>query len=412
MKRTLYVHMYGEAVGELTEESDGHLSFEYTGAPYPLSVRMPVRSEKYGAEYAEPFFENIVPEGEVLTALAQRFHFSERNIFSVLREIGGDCAGAVALYPGKERSQSPCDPIEISPADLVHIIDELPRHPLLTGLTHAPRLSLAGAQNKFALRKEPDGSYWRSDDIHPTTHIIKITNPRFPDLLQNELFCMTLAKYLFKDAVDVRMDVVEDRPYLEIRRFDRTEREGRCERVHQEDFCQVLGIMSHRKYHDEGGPGVRDIFRAITAYSRRKVVDSTKMLRLLVLNYLIGNADAHAKNFSFLHVDRSNSVILSPPYDLVAVDVYPTKMVCNTMAMPINGKGKYNSLRKKDWLALFSQLNLNPTATLNLLRQSFAGVVEHAEHLADRLNADSLTASKIYAKIIANIRVRFERLFL
>lgn len=411
MKQKLYVYMYGEAVGELTEGSDGHLGFEYTGAPYPLSVRMPVGRERYSAEYAEPFFENMIPEGKRRTALARQFHVSEGDVFSLLREIGGDCAGAVTLYPEKLQAQLHRTPTEISPNDLVHIIDELPCHPLLTGSTHAPRVCIAGTQKKFALCKGADGRYWRSDEAHPTTHVIKITNPRFPDLLQNELFCMTLAKHFFEDAVDVRMNAVEGRPYLEIRRFDRTEKGGHCGRVHQEDFCQVYGIMSRDKYHEDGGPGVHDIFRAIATYSRQKEADSTKMLRLLVLNYLLGNTDAHAKNLSLLHVDRANSVVLSPPYDLVATEVNLKEKESRTMAMPINGKDQYNSLTKEDWSILFSQLNLNPTATWNLLRQSFAGVVEHAELLANRFNADPLTASEIYAKIIANVRTRFERLF-
>ncbi len=412
MKQKLYVYLYGEAVGELTEGEDGHLGFEYTGAPYPLSVRMPVRGERYGAEYAEPFFENMVPEGKRRAALVGQFHLSEGNTLSLLREIGGDCPGAVALYSEKEQAQLHREPMEISPNDLAHIIDELPRHPLLPGSTHAPRVCLAGTQKKFALRKGADGRYWRMDDAHPTTHVIKITNPRFPDLLQNELFCMTLAKHFFDDAVDVRMNVVEGRPYLEIQRFDRTERGGRYERVHQEDFCQVCGITSDRKYHEDGGPGIHDIFRAIAMYSQQKLADSSKMLRLLVLNYLIGNTDAHAKNLSILHVDRSNSVVLAPPYDLVATEVHLKKDEIRTMAMPINGKDEYDSLTKEDWLALFSQLSLDPTATWDILRQAFTGVVSHAELLANRFNADPLTASEIYAKIIANIRTRFERLFL
>ncbi len=411
MERVLFVYIYGEPVGILRENSSGRLEFEYRGQPFPLSVRMPVRAEKYAPEYAEPFFENIAPEGAILTRLAQKLHFSEGNTFSLLKKIGGDCAGAVSLYPDKRGARVHTANTEITLRNLARIIDNLPENPLLTGLTHAPRLSLAGAQSKFAVRKNVDGHYYRSNDELPTTHIIKITNQRFPDLLQNELFCMTLAKGIFADAVDVCMNAAEGRPYLEIQRFDRTNINGNIERVHQEDFCQVLGIMSRNKYHDEGGPGVRDIYNAVMSHSLRKAADSFKLMKLLVFNYLIGNTDAHAKNFSFLHVNRNNGVILAPPYDLVATDVYPAKVVSPIIAMPINGKGKYDSLRKKDWLALFTQLQLNPTGTLKALRKVFASFPEKAEHLRVQLNSNSLTVSDIYEKILASIRIRHERLF-
>lgn len=411
MIRTLNVYLYGEHAGLLREDELGHLSFEYSRAACPLSVRMPVREEPYESPYAEPFFENLTPEGDVLSLLAQKYRMSKKNTFSVLSLIGGECAGAVSLYPEEPVEQIDSPRRELEPHDFAMIIDALPTNPLLTGMERAPRLSLAGAQSKFAVCKSADGHYYRSDDANPTTHIIKIANKRFKGLLENEYFCMSLARTIFADAVEVQVHAAEGRKYLEIQRYDRRMTADKTERIHQEDFCQVMGYMSQKKYQADNGPSIRQIYKALMQYSQRRAADAYKFIKLLIFNYLIGNTDTHAKNFSVLHTNRNNAVILSPAYDLVAIDVYPSKLVSHEMALVINGKAKYSALRRKDWEALFTQLELSPTMLMKEMAKSFAHIVENGQQLADRLNADPLTESGVYAKIMNNIRRRSETLF-
>lgn len=411
MSRSLNVFLYGKHVGVLTEGEIGRLSFEYNADTYPLSVRMPVRAEPYDAAFTEPFFENLTPEGDVLELLAQKYRMSRKNSFSVLSLIGGECAGAVSLYPGDPVAQIDEPLRELTPHDIARIIDALPANPLLTGLDCAPRLSLAGAQSKFAVRKSADGRYYRSDDMNPTTHIIKIANKRFEGLLENEFFCMLLSRSIFTDAVEVQMHEAEGRKYLEIERYDRRLVGEKIERIHQEDFCQVLGYLSQKKYQSDDGPSIRQIYRALKQYSHRKAADSYKFIRLLIFNYLIGNTDAHAKNFSVVHTNRNNSVILSPAYDLVSIDIYSSKDVSHEIALLVNGKAKYSALRRKDWLALFDQLELNSSLMMKEMEKSFARIVEKARQLADQLNDAPLTASGVYEKIMNNIRSRSEILF-
>ena len=411
MSRILDVYIYGTPVGVLSENPLGHLEFQYNASAFPLSVRMPVRSEKYEDTYAEPFFDNLLPEGDALDLISQKFHISKGNVFSVLDQIGGDCAGAISLYPAGQQVHVDTSLKEIDKSSLTQIIDELPINPLLTGLENAPRLSLAGAQSKFAVYKADDGKYYRSNDEHPTTHIIKITNKYFDGLLENELFCMNLAKKIFHDAIDVQINMVDGRKYLEIQRYDRRLVAGKIERIHQEDFCQVLGYLSRRKYQSDGGPKIRQIYEAIMKYSNRKALDGYKFIQLLIFNYLIGNTDAHAKNFSFLHVDKNNTVILSPAYDLVSVDIYPKKIVSHEIAMTINGKGTYDSLNKKDWEALFTQLHLNATSMMKEMKKIFSKIVNDAHELEENLNKNALTSSDVYEKIITNIDRRYKILF-
>ena len=164
MSGSLKVYLYGRQIGTLSEDSLGHLEFRYDEDAYPLSVRMPVRKETYDQMYAEPFFDNLTPEGDALNLIARKFHISEENTFSVLKQIGGDCAGAVSLYSGKIQPYIDRPLKKIDHEALSKIIEELPTNPLLTGMDNAPRLSLAGAQSKFAVYKGTDGKYYRSDD--------------------------------------------------------------------------------------------------------------------------------------------------------------------------------------------------------------------------------------------------------
>lgn len=411
MSRKLNVYLYGRQVGQLLEDSLGHLMFKYTESAYPLSVRMPVSSLQYDERFTEPFFDNLTPEGDALSLIASKFHISDNNVFSILNYIGGDCAGAVSLYSDKFQQHVDSPLKEINQEDLAKIIDELPANPLLTGIDNAPRLSLAGAQSKFAVYKGLDGKYYRSDDEHPTTHIIKITNKYFDGLLENELFCMSLAKKMFNDTPDVRLNLADGRKYLEITRYDRKQINNKIERLHQEDFCQVLGYLSRQKYQSDGGPKIPQLYNAIMEYSARKAIDGYKFIQLLIFNYLIGNTDAHAKNFSFLHINKENKVMLAPAYDLVSVDIYPEKVVSHNIAMTINGKISYNKLRKKDWLELFALLRLNSTSMMKELRKTFAGIVDSAQQLTDELNKNQVTASAVYAKILQNIKTRYNILF-
>jgi len=408
MSRKLNVYLHGQKTGVLSEDQQGYLSFQYEqDAKFPLSVRMPIRSNAYDKLYAEPFFDNLIPEGDGLNIIAQKFSISDKNTFSILDKIGGDCAGAVSLYEDTPINNFDDPLLEINEDIIAHIIKGLPENPLLTGIQNAPRLSLAGAQSKFAVCKI-NGKYYRSDDDHPTTHIIKITNRHFPNLLENEFFCMKLAQKIL-GTINVELCEIRGIKYLEIERYDRHIIDGKILRIHQEDFCQVLGILARRKYQQDSGPKIGDCYDAVIEYSTQTPVDANKFIEQIVFNYLIGNTDAHGKNFSILHKD--GAVLLSPAYDLLSTEAYPQKLVDHYIAMLINGKGKYEAVGKKDFIALFEQLGLNATNTMRLVKDRFANVVKTAESLKDELNSNALLRNEIYDLILDIIKHRQKKLF-
>jgi len=385
----------------LRENELMQLSFQYcSDKVQPLSVRLPARMEEYPNALAAPFFENLTPEGEIFEILAKA-HVSGNKVYSILDRFGSDCAGAVAFYETEPNAND--DTLhEIPTSKMAQIIDNLPQDPLLTSLKNPPRLSLAGAQSKFAVYKL-DNRYYRSTDKYPTTHIIKITNKRFPNLLENELFCMRLAQVMQLGVPDVELKSAKDRQYIEIQRYDRKINGngvtcGIVHRIHQEDFCQALGIVSNKKYQAGGGAGLKDCFKVIEEFSDNKLTDFTRFMEWIIFNYLIGNTDSHAKNISLLHTN--GGIKLAPFYDLLSTEIYPEKIVDHGMAMLINGKGKYASLKSADFMVLFEQLGLNATNMMKTVKSRFSGIVSKAKDLRRSLNfADGSVCDDIIAII-------------
>jgi len=412
MSRSLNVYLFGKKAGVLTEDEQSRLSFKYEpDAKAPLSVRMPVRKEEYPHDYAYPFFENLIPEGSPLEIITDRMRIPENNPFSILDKIGGDCAGAIALYEGEipNRLHEPLR--EITQTEMARIIDTLPENPLLTGMDNPPRLSLAGAQFKCAVcTGTAEDLYFCPNEDYPSTTIIKIEHKKYKNLLHNELFCMMLGHSLGLNIPRIRLCEAEGRLFLDIARYDREpepvshDRIIKSARIHQEDFCQALGYPSGKKYQADGGPSLRNCYQAVTRYSSSKVADAFFFLQWTAFNYLIGNADAHAKNLSFLH--RNGRITLAPFYDLLSAEIYPENLSSRKIAMLINGKDQYEKIRSKDFLALYEQLDLNPSQTMKHITHFCAKAAENAESLRNQLNSGGPTASPIYDDIIGLITKR------
>jgi serine/threonine-protein kinase HipA len=356
--RILEVYLHDRKIGILTD-NEGYLNFKYlSGAVAPLSVRMPVLEEAYNDRECRPFFENLLPEGNIRASVARKEKISEENVFSLLDKIGGDCAGAVSLY---EEGTKPAyneirQPIKISENELSKIIETQGNSPLLTG-GHI-RLSLAGAQRKFAVYMNDDEICY-PNDVYFSSHLIKPESADFKELTVNEYFCMKLAKSMGIIVPEVVLKLLNGRPYLMIDRYDRTVRAAERKRVHQEDLCQVLGYTPDRKYQKEGGPDLKKCIGFIK--EKAGIASLERFVSLLVFNYLIGNCDAHSKNFSILHdvgnicfkddklhaAEKKGAFVLAPFYDLVSTDIYDH--VSKEMAMKIGTAWDIREVQRSDF---------------------------------------------------------------
>lgn len=340
--KSLDVYLNNQLVGSLWQEEAG-LAFRYaetyleTHSPLPLSRHLPLpfnAPERSFSDLASrAFFENLLPEGEVRTQLARTLGISRGNTFALLKAIGGDCAGAVAVLPQGEVPARRGQRRPISAQELAAELEHLPAHPFLAD-AEGVRLSLAGAQNKLPVCFDgrdfsiPTGST-------PSTHIIKIPIPMLENTVVNEAFCMNLARQLGLNVPKANVTEIDGHRFYLVERYDRQPAPtGGTQRLHQEDFCQALGIPPEQKHEKEGGPGLKDCFELVRSWSSEPLPDAAAMLSWCIFNLLIGNADAHGKNIAFLYA--AGAVRLAPFYDLISTAVY--ERVNNKFAMRLGGE--------------------------------------------------------------------------
>jgi len=195
----------------------------------------------------------------------------------------------------------------------------------------------------------------------PSTHILKPAIERFAGLVFNEALCMRLARAVGLQAVNAEIGNVEGIDYLLVERYDRavSADSKSLKREHQEDFCQALGIVPEHKYQSEGGPSLKQCFELVRATSATPVIDLQALLDAVIFNWLIGNHDAHGKNFSLLYRGEIASGLqtrLAPLYDLVSTVYYPE--LSSKMAMKLGGEYSSERISPKHFERLAEEAGL------------------------------------------------------
>ena len=369
MARTLDVYLHNELTGQLVQDDGGQMLFTYaeswlkkSGAT-ALSRSLPLRKQRFSRKECRGFFGGILPEESKREIIARNLGISARNDYAMLEQIGGECAGAVTFIPASEKlPEQHYGYRTLSPAELAAKLRELPKRPLLAG-DAGIRLSLAGAQDKVAVRIEVDEISLPLGGA-PSTHILKPAVERFAGVVFNEHLCMKLAAAVGLPAAQVESRNIDGMDYLLVERYDRMRRqvtggEQVLDRLHQEDFCQAQGFVSEMKYQKENGPSLKQCFSLLREVSSAPVVDLVRFLDAVIYNFLVGNNDAHGKNFSLLYqgVGTENLEIrLAPLYDIVSTVYYPE--LSKEMAMKIGGEYLSERVTPKDFERLAEEAGL------------------------------------------------------
>lgn len=429
MTGVLEVYLCDIFAGKLHIDNSGRLSFEYDSHylkdahHLPLSVSMPLRLQPYDDETARAFFSGLLPEESILEYVAKNLKISKGNTFQLLNELGGECAGAVSLYPeGKKPEKFQGDFKSLNDTELKEILIRLKTHPFLADQKDM-RLSLAGTQNKLPVIffKDKDREVMGIPKSRPSSHILKIPITHFGndvyDSIQNEFFCMQLAQKAGIRTPDTEIKWCEEIPYLLVSRYDRTVNLKKLAdfflgksgysyiiRLHQEDFCQALGLPPNKKYQNEGGPSPAQCYDLIEKYSQIPALDRREFIHRIIFNYLIGNGDAHGKNFSFLY--GGNKPILAPAYDLLSTAVYPLN---NKMAMKIGSQYDPDRVFLRHWHSLVE----NTSVAHKILEADLKHFAEILPILAHTLQIDLEKAgvtSPVFQKILEIIKKRSLRI--
>lgn len=412
MMRTLDIWWDGRLVGQLTQDKHGELGFAYAPAwlddeqAQPLSASLPKRAEPFTRRECRPFFGGLLPEEGQRDAAAQALGVSRANDFALLDRLGGDVAGALQLLPPGEvpATLAPDQrPTRLDDAGLIRVLDALPVRPLLAG-EEGLRLSLAGAQSKVPVVLV-DGAVALPAPGQPTTHILKPPISRFTATTENEAFVMRLAAAIGLDVASVEARIVQGRSFLLVQRYDRAiGDDGIVRRIHQEDFCQALGVPPETKYASEGGPTFKDCFALLRRVAARPAVDVLKLLDAVIFNVIAGNADAHGKNFSILY--DTEGPRLAPLYDLLATVAYPD--LSPKFAMKIGKRATLAELDAKGWAAFAADAGLGLPLVRRRVAEISKGVRDKATGVAAELSRAELdrTAIEQFADMV---RDRAER---
>jgi serine/threonine-protein kinase HipA len=408
-KPALEVRLNGRLAGTLLRKDNGNLQFRYDESYVeakgtPLSVNLPVRAEAYPHRDCLAFFGNLLPEEDIRAQVALATGISAANDYKLLERFGGDVAGAVTLLPSdRDEGEPEPDGLELlSPERLDEILTQLPQRPLGIDEKGEVRMSLAGAQSKLPV-VEVDGAFaLPHGSQRPTTHILKPQPERFPGLVANELFCMRLAAEVGLNVARVRSaETTSGLPFLVVTRYDRDLTREPIRRLHQEDFCQALGKLYVEKYQHEGGPGVHEAMRLIDEESAAPARDRQQLWLALVFNSLIGNCDAHGKNYSLLYDSLAPS--LAPFYDLLSTAVY--KELTTRLAMSIDGATHLDDVDRPAWAKLAGEVGFAP----RFLEQRTLPFVERVSEVAARLSDESEHAGAPVKEIVSAIQKRAER---
>jgi len=363
MTRQLSVWLFGTHIGTLSQ-IDGRLNFSYvsdwlnTSNSIPLSQSLPLQSEAFDDRATRPFFAGLLPEGDKRKLIAQALHVSRHNDFALLDGIGGECAGAVTLLePGQmPQAQDKHDLVRwLDEVELLRLHDEMPKRPMLAG-EEGLRLSLAGAQDKLPVVAEGDRIGLPLFNS-PSSHILKPAIAGVAGSVFNEGFCLALANALKLDTAKAEIRRISDRHYLLVERYDRqVTADGGLMRLHQEDFCQALAVAPEYKYQNEGGPDLSQAFELVRRATRPSAPQILKLLDFAIFNAMVGNHDAHGKNFSLLYTTQG--IVLAPFYDVLSTAVYPN--LTDKMAMKIGGKYRFTEVQLRHWERFATEAGLSP----------------------------------------------------
>jgi len=372
--RALQVVCFGRRAGTLLDDPGG-LAFAYEAAwvsdgQPPLSQSLPLDGA-FGRSEATAFFGGLLPEGAPREILARQLGVSVANDFGLLAQLGGDTAGAISLIvPGASPPAHGADDVDwLDDKQLGTLIEELPSRPMHADADGEWRLSLAGAQDKLPVVVGVDGRVGLTRGRSPSTHILKTPIDRLPDTVANEAFCLGLGQRLGMPTAPAAPRRAGGHECLLVARYDRRLTEVGTQRLHQEDFCQALGIPTQRKYQSEGGPGLEDCFGLLRAAVAVPARDAPRMLDYLGLSFLVANHDAHAKNFSLLYGPGSARASLAPAYDVLCTIVYDkVKPMSRKMAMKIGGEYRPDYVRSRHLDRLLADAGLGVAASRRRLR--------------------------------------------
>ena len=409
MRQELDVYLHHVYAGRLTRTDVGTMSFvydsNYVEQGFPaLSVSLPLQEEPYRGRAVKSFFFTSLPDFVVWKrrtydrllwkllwdfvpgsfARARRakyFYLSDRERFAFLSN-NGISAGAVDLCPcGASLTASNASEGE----------SEILNGMLIREIIANPKVSIAsmgGSTSKIPVYVERENgalAWVKGKKAASSTHLLK--NLGEHKAVINELFCMRLGQSVGLRVPAVEMCVIDGIPCLLVARYDRTRSgSGQVEVLHQETFCQALGILPGVTSERRGGPAVKHCLDLLQRYSVEPERDQAEFLTQIVFCYLIGRNDFNGRNLSLVY--RNGLPELAPAHDL-------TGFFCShdKLDMTIGGVRHPEKVRVKNWRNAVGETKF-PILHEQLVRLP-GECLEKSRELSRKFESEGITSSEV-----------------
>ena len=328
--RPLNVWLHGTHIARLREPTRFRYRLDFTedgldtfgegsrvlSLALPITRRPVADGTRPGAAMpVSAFLAGLLPEGSLREQIAAEARVPITDSMELLRRVGAECAGAVQILD-TELVSGPGHVRRLTDNEVTRLVADLPTYHLPEGAT--PQAALAGIQDKVLLTALDDGGWGWPEQGAASTHIIKPEplSGALSHLVQTENWALHVARAAHLPAAESRLATFEQREAIVVTRYDRS---AAGQRRHQEDFCQAIGLPPQAKYEctaesKRHGSRLKRIAR--TAAARAADPDDLRatLLRAVTFNVVIGNGDAHSKNYSLM-IDQRGQVSLAPLYD-------------------------------------------------------------------------------------------------
>lgn len=392
--RELIAWIEGRRVGAFTEspQPDGGIqyAFEYESVTSNDIVSLTMvpndMQRRFELPVFPPPFDMVLPEGERRAKIESVRKIVRTDSFSMLGYVGGNPVNRVQfLSPDQRPGESP--PRLPAPAEIASTREGLALFRDLVASLDL-RQGISGVQPKVLGAPAPEKLSAELRQFRGSTHILKASTTRFPFLAANESLC--LGVFARAGLPVPRTTLSADGQLLLVDRFD-VQPDGRLKGF--EEAAALMGETAETKYQRDVGSMIEVLCEFIAPLAQATTRQA--LSKVLVLNHLLGNGDAHLKNFGVLY-DDDRRVELAPIYDCVSTLPYiPNDVPALTLSVEWYSKAWWPRIKIEEFVANYGGLSQRQIVVLfdEVFEAVMSGVAAARQYGQDIVGFADLAAS-------------------
>ena len=266
-----------------------------------ISISLPNNQKFYISQDITPYFETFLPEG-YLFEIFKNYLIKEYGYiddFLLFKILAPNIDGRIK-FSLPERKKD----FNSNSFDLDYVLKNDTKDTFSNLLkTFLDKNAISGVQPKsVAILRDKESLKYKN-------YIVKTWGDEFKYLSENEY--LTLKTVELAGIKIPKIYLSENKNFLIIERFDN-------KNIGFEEIISLMGKHKDKKYSGSYEQVAKEIYK----YVSNPVRDMKLFFKIIVMNYLLKNGDAHLKNFALLFSDDLSTINLSPAYDIVTTTAY------------------------------------------------------------------------------------------